>query len=245
MSILRKAAQPFLAWRASQRGYEYLPTSNFSSGKVGSAKNPLQTFAETHKGNGFLKWEHYFDIYHRHFASFRNRDISILEIGVLKGGSLDLWRHYFGPEASLYGIDVDPACKRYETDGKKIFIGDQANRQFWHSFKQNVPALDIVIDDGGHLMEQQIVSLEELLPILRPGGIYLCEDINGNANRFSSYIYGLVSKLNECNDYQRHPANPLQHLIYGIHLYPYVAVIEKREHNISELASTAYGTKWD
>ena len=53
----------------------------------------------------------------------------------------------------------------------KVFIGDQADRKFWSQFRREVPILDLVIDDGGHEPEQQIVSLEELLPHLRPGGV--------------------------------------------------------------------------
>jgi hypothetical protein len=58
----------------------------------------------------------------------------------------------------------------------KIFIGDEEDRKFWRRFKAEVPAVDIVIDDGGHQTQQQVVTLEELLPHLRPGGVYICED---------------------------------------------------------------------
>jgi hypothetical protein len=79
----------------------------------------------------------------------------------------------------------------------KVFIGDQAAKSFWGEFRTRVPKLDIVIDDGGHEYEQQLTSLEELLSHLRPGGVYLCEDVHGAFNRFASYVGGLAHKLNE------------------------------------------------
>ncbi len=66
-----------------------------------------------------------------------------------------MWRDYLGPKAIIYGVDTEPDCRVYENDGVKIFIGDQADRSFWREFRRKVPALDIVIDDGGHQPEQQ------------------------------------------------------------------------------------------
>ena len=86
-----------------------------------------------------------------------------------------MWKKYFGTKANIYGVDINAACRTYETDRIKVFIGDQKDRPFWRDVKQKIPALDIVIDDGGHGFDQQVVSLEELLPFLRPGGVYLCE----------------------------------------------------------------------
>ena len=64
----------------------------------------------------------------------------------------------------------------------EVFIGDQADRAFWKQFKEKVPAIDIIVDDGGHQVDQQVATLEELLPHLRPGGVYLCEDIQHTLN---------------------------------------------------------------
>ena len=136
------------------------------------ATNPLEEFFD------------YFEIYDRHFRAFRDRPVHFLEIGIYSGGSLSMWSQYFGLQAQIYGVDIEPACKGYETDTTTIFIGDQSDRAFWKDFWETVPILDIVVDDRGHTPLQQRVSLEELLPHLRPGGIYLCEDITGNTNEF-------------------------------------------------------------
>jgi hypothetical protein len=164
-----------------------------------------------------------------------------------------MWRDYFGPQCQIYGVDINPACKAFESDDVKIFIGDQADRNFWAQFRQQVPRLDIVIDDGGHLTTQQIVTLEELLPHLQPDGVYLCEDIHGQ-NPFITYIHGLSLHLNSIEGGQNNPANserqvvcatsPLQSAISSIHLYPYVVVIERNGQNPAEFFAPARGTEW-
>ena len=64
-----------------------------------------------------------------------------------------------------------------EADGVHIHVGDQADRAFWTQFKKDVPVIDVLIDDGGHHPNEMRVTFEELFPILRPGGVYICEDI--------------------------------------------------------------------
>lgn len=113
--------------------------------------NPLEAYFNSHtSGRGIWKWTHYLDIYHRHFQRFIGKQVHILEVGVYSGGSLDMWKEYFGPKCQVYGIDIREECKALETESIKIFIGDQANRDFWTRFRKEVPVLDILIDDGGH-----------------------------------------------------------------------------------------------
>jgi hypothetical protein len=127
---------------------------------------------------GIHKWHSYFPVYEKHFAQFKTRAISILEIGVQRGGSLRLWREYLGPRARIFGIDVDPECKVHEDDGIKIFIGDQTDTGFLQSVVAETGPLDVIIDDGGHLASQQISSFISLFPHLNYGGVYLVEDLH-------------------------------------------------------------------
>jgi hypothetical protein len=218
--------------------------------------NPLRAFFDARKeGPGIWKWKHYFDIYDRHFSRFRNREVNVLEIGVYSGGSLEMWKHYFGPHCRIYGVDIEPACRTYESSSVRVFIGDQGDRHFWTQFKREVQLLDVVIDDGSHLPEHQIATFEELLPHLRPGGVYLCEDISGVFHSFASYIYGFAHNLNACahtsyneDDNERsevRPATPLQSAVCSIHLYPYVTVVERTIAPITEFVSVKHGTKWE
>ena len=165
-----------------------------------------------------------------------------------------MWRDYFGPNAHIYGVDINPDCKVYERDGIKVFIGDQADRSFWRDyFCTKVPKLDIVIDDGGHKYEQQVVSLEELLPHLRPNGVYLCEDVFSAFNLFASYVGGLAHKLNEpatvreSLDPERRIVSDttvFQKRVNSIHLYPFVVVVERNRADVPELVASTHGTEW-
>ena len=122
------------------------------------------------------KWHHYFDIYERHFAPYRGKAVTVLEIGIYKGGSLELWRSYFGPQARIVGLDLDPACAAFAEPGIEIFVGDQADRSFLRRVLAKVGPPDIVVDDGGHTMNQQITTFEEIYPVMPVPAVYLVED---------------------------------------------------------------------
>lgn len=162
-----------------------------------NSSNPLREYFDNNtEGPGIWKWEHYFEMYHAHFQRFAGqREVNVLEIGIYSGGSLGMWRSYFGEGCHVYGVDIEEACKSYENDYTTVFIGDQEDREFWRRFRENTPPIDIVIDDGGHRAEQQLVTLEETLPYMRQGGVYLCEDIS-NRNYFAAYASRLTEGLN-------------------------------------------------
>lgn len=218
------------------------------SGTTPGPVNPLRAFFDSRKeGRGIWKWNHYFDVYHRHFSKFVGRDVNVLEIGVYSGGSLEMWKEYFGPRCRIYGVDIEESCKCYEDDATEIAIGDQADRDFWRTFKERIPAVDILVDDGGHQTEQQIVTLEEMLPHLRPGGVYLCEDVHGEHNGFSGYMQGLVSNLNVFKAGRGKrivQATGFQSSIQSVHFYPYVTVIEKADLPVEQFLSLKHGTQW-
>lgn len=213
------------------------------------AENQLLAFFNARKeGRGIWKWTHYFEVYEQFLSPFRASPVHFLEIGIYSGGSLDMWTDYLGDKARIYGVDIEVACKEYESEQVGIFIGDQADRDFWQNFKTEVPKLDVVIDDGGHSTQQQIATLEELLPHLSPGGIYIIEDIHGEDNLFASYLYGLQQQLNAADfipgEEFKTQARPFQMMIQAIHLYPYMAVIQKRKAPIIEFPSPRHGTQW-
>ena len=143
------------------------------------------------------KWIHYFDVYDRHFSKYRNKEVIILEIGVFHGGSLQMWKDYFGDKAKIYGIDVNPRCKELEEENIKIFIGSQSDRKFLNEVKEAIPKVDILIDDGGHKMKQQIVTYEELFDHIKDDGVYLCEDVHTSYwFRWGGDIKGEIHLLN-------------------------------------------------
>ncbi len=214
-----------------------------------TSTNPLREYFNAHEtGKGIWKWDHYFDIYHDHFKKFIGKEVHVVEVGVYKGGSLAMWKEYLGDACQVYGIDNKADCKQFEEDRIQVYIGDQADRSFWKAFRKKVPRIDILIDDGGHQTEQQIVTLEELLPHMSPGGVYLCEDIHGIANNFLNYISGMQRKLQQMDGIPgpmlQSNVNHFQRDIYAIHTYPWVVVIEKRETPADQFFSPRKGSNW-
>jgi len=201
----------------------------------------LEKFFAAHEGRLLDKWHHYFGIYDRHLARFRNRPVTVMEFGVSQGGSLQMWRNYFGPEVQLVGVDINPNCKRFEEAGVRIFIGDQADRSFLRRLAQEVPHVDVLIDDGGHTMAQQIATYEELYRHVAQDGVFLVEDLHtsywkkwGGGYRkpgsFIEYSKGLIDQLNawHSQDPSRFRVDDFTLGTASMHFYDSVLVIEKR-----------------
>lgn len=138
----------------------------------------LEAYFRANPGRLILKWRHYFEIYERHFAPYRHRPIRLLELGVLHGGSLQMWRAYFGPEAQIVGVDINPECAQLAEPGVEIVIGDQGDPATHRALRDRFGTFDIVIDDGGHRMDQQVTTFRELYPAVNLGGVYLVEDLH-------------------------------------------------------------------
>ncbi|MDD4955682.1 MAG: class I SAM-dependent methyltransferase [Candidatus Omnitrophica bacterium] len=220
--------------------------SLLNAGESLEATNPLKSYINNYKGEkGICKPIHYFDIYHRCFKKFIGRETHILEVGVYSGGSLEMWRSYFGSNCHVYGIDIEEKCKLFENDYTKIFIGDQGDRQFWKQFKEKVAKIDIIIDDGSHLAEDQIITLEEMLPHLSPGGVYLCEDIADTHSKLVAYLYGMINGLNEWGlPEPDKEGTQFQKWVKTIQFFPWVAVVEKEEKAEQRFTMQRLGTKW-
>ncbi len=139
--------------------------------------NDLYSFYAQHRNSRVMhKWEHYFEIYERFLSPIRSANPMVLEIGVQLGGSVEMWRYYFGPATRIYGIDINPDAKQQEDIITKVFIGDQQDRSFLRSVLREIGTPNVVIDDGGHSANQQITAFEELYPALGEDGLYFVED---------------------------------------------------------------------
>ncbi|MFM8892169.1 MAG: class I SAM-dependent methyltransferase [Planctomycetia bacterium] len=212
--------------------------------------SPLETYFDgVTEGPGVWKWRHYFDIYHRHLQRFVGRRPVVVEIGVYSGGSLAMWHAYFGAGTHVHGVDIAPACRAYADADTTIHIGDQADPAFWETFRRQVPAVDVHIDDGGHAPEQQMASVEAMLPHIRPGGVYICEDVTGTDNTFQQFVGGLADRLHAyapTSDGTGHvsPTSAFQASIHSLHVYPFVVVIEKRAGPMPSFSAPRHGTQW-
>lgn len=138
--------------------------------------------------NRSIKLSHYFSIYDHLFSQYVGTEVVFLEIGVLGGGSLQMWRSYFGPKARIIGVDLNEESKKWQSDGFEIYIGDQADPVFWEYLKRQVGQVDVILDDGGHTYMQQISSVHGGLELLKQhGGLIIVEDT------FTSYQKGFGS----------------------------------------------------
>lgn len=130
-----------------------------------------------------VKWHHYFDIYTRYFERYRDRPITMLEIGVYRGGSLRMWKEYFHADSTIVGIDVDESCRAHEIANRNVFvrIGNQGDPAFLARVNGEFGPFDIILDDGSHKTHHQITSFGALFrPALRDGGCYMVEDVHTN-----------------------------------------------------------------
>jgi hypothetical protein len=213
-----------------------------SSGQMAGhdGPNPLAEYVYSNPGRGVCRWYHYLEIFHRHLAKFRGRAPVVVEIGVAFGGSMEMWHYYFGPGTRLVGIDVDPACRQFEDQRTTILIGDQADRGFLADVRERVPRIDVLIDDGGHRMVQQITTFEELYPHVHADGVYLCEDMHtslwpkfgggyGKKDTFLEYSKALVDRLHSWHSLEPGlQVDEFTRTTHAIHFYDSVVVIEKR-----------------
>ena len=129
-----------------------------------------ETFKSYSKSNlRSIKIESYFNAYDEIFKKYIGKNIIFVEIGVLHGGSLQMWKDYFGNQARIIGIDINPEAKKLEEKGFEIFIGSQSSEDFWDNFYKKVGFVDVVLDDGGHQNAQQIITAFKSIPNINDG----------------------------------------------------------------------------
>ena len=136
----------------------------------------LKEYWLNNTGKKITKWTHYFPVYEKHFKPLTDKPIKILEIGILNGGSLQMWRKYFHPDSVIVGIDINPDCKVHEEDGVHVRIGDQSDPEFLQSLIDEFGKFDLVIDDGSHHVSHVNKTFQFLYPKIQNTGIYLIED---------------------------------------------------------------------
>ena len=146
----------------------------------------------------------YFDVYDKIFGSYQNKNITFVEVGILNGGSLFMWREFFGPKARIIGIDLNPDAKKWEKEGFEIYIGSQSDPTFWANFISKVGLIDVFLDDGGHTYLQQIITSECVIDSISDGGLMVIEDTHtsylpGSGDQkytFVNYVKLWIDKIN-------------------------------------------------
>lgn len=197
--------------------------------------NILESFDTITRYSG--KMEQYYDIYQQWFQKFQNRHPNVLEIGIMCGGSMEAWRNFFGPGSVITGVDLSPRIRDLGLPDTEILIGNQGDSNFWDHFVNKTLPLDVIIDDGSHFQNHQILTFEKLFLHLNEGGIYLVEDTHasfldhfggklGDPNTFIEYCKRIVDQLH-IDYYHTDSYDDLYRHVKSIHFYDSVVVIEK------------------
>ncbi len=209
-----------------------------------------KTYLELYKDhNDYLchKHEQYLFIYDELIQSFikKNQPISLLEIGVQNGGSLQLWEKYLPKGSKIYGVDIDPGCDKLNFSENITFIlGNATDEKFVKKNLKNL-TFDIIIDDGSHVSKDIIKTFELLFDTyLNMGGLYIIEDMHccywedfdggfRHDNSAITYFSKTIDALNY--DYYKLPLTHkdknslkrLNSLIKRISFYDSICAIEK------------------
>ncbi len=203
--------------------------------------NPLERYFYDNKGRLIHKWLHYFDIYDRHFSPYRGKPVTVVEFGVSHGGSLQMWKKYFGRKARIIGVDINPECAKFIEPQIEVVIGDQEDRKFLRALRKKVGDIDVVIEDGGHTMPQQINTFEVLWPAVRDGGVFLIEDLHTSywphydaghkkPGTFIEYSKDLMDQINAWHSREESlEVNKYTRSIKGMHVYDSIIVFDKGE----------------
>jgi hypothetical protein len=198
----------------------------------------------SHEGRLIHKWGHYFEIYERFLSPLRSKEtLRLLEIGVSHGGSLQLWRKYFGSRAMIAGVDIDPRAELCEGN-TRVFVGSQDDPLTLGRALDWLGGIDVVIDDGSHIVRHQMATLDYLFPQLSESGIYICEDLHtnywnkaigiefeGGYRKKTTFIERMKRAVDDLNEWHhRFGASDkiLSGRLFGIHFYDSMVVIEKR-----------------
>ena len=191
-----------------------------------------------HTGRVIHKWTHYFPVYEQFFREYVAKPLVFLEIGCGKGGSLQMWKKYFGPHAIILGIDKNPKCKEFEEEQINIRIGSQSDLKFLNSIIEEFGLPDIVLDDGSHKMSDIVASFSFLYPKTDKNGIYIVEDLHtayweeyeGGLRKEGTFIEKckyLIDELNAEHSRGKLVVSDFTKTTLSIHFYDSIVVFEK------------------
>lgn len=145
----------------------------------------------------------YVEKYERHLSEYKNKAFKLLEIGIDKGYSIKMWKEYF-PKADIYAIDIVDKTE-YAEDRVNILVGSQNDVKFLEDTNKDFGPFDIIIDDGSHMNNDMYISFVTLFPLLKPGGLYVIEDLHAcywpwvqkdTTNNFTNVVKQLLDHVN-------------------------------------------------
>jgi GT2 family glycosyltransferase len=134
----------------------------------------------THTGKVSDKWSSYLPVYEEAFAPLQGRKVSLLEIGIQNGGSLEIYSQYFPSFEKLVGCDINPNCEKlkYQDPRIRVVVGDANTDKTEKRILEIVDSFDIILDDGSHTSADIIRAFARYWKHVRPGGIFIAEDLH-------------------------------------------------------------------
>ncbi|GGP51226.1 class I SAM-dependent methyltransferase [Streptomyces abikoensis] len=205
--------------------------------------------AELALRHGSDKWgiHEYTPHYEHHFARYRDRPVTVVEIGVggyddpeAGGGSLRMWKRYFR-RGLIHGVDITDKSSHAEPR-VTTSVADQSDPASLAALADRIGPIDIVIDDGSHVSAHVVTAFSTLFPRLRPGGLYVVEDLqtsywpsfSGSYAEDADTSMGFLKRLVDGLNHAEYPAKagrpprPTDHEVGGLHFYHNLAFVEKR-----------------
>ena len=182
-----------------------------------------------------IKYDSYFPAYEARLQKYVDCEVTIVEVGIFNGGSLFMWRKFFGPKARIIGIDLNPDAREWEKHGFEIYIGDQSCETFWTELFQKIGKVDVVIDDGGHTNRQQIVTSHYAIQNINDGGLLIVEDVHtnyfrefGNPSRYSfvNFAHRIVDGVNSRSYSLRRTYSQYSSRVYSVSFFESMVVFQ-------------------
>ncbi len=217
---------------------DFAASPQVAAQSAAAASSDLERLFFAHDGRLITKWPHYLPVYERFLAPYRGGQARMLEIGVFRGGSLQLWRKYLGAGVKLYGIDIDPTCAALADPPTQVRIGSQDDASFLRGVVSEMGGVDIVLDDGSHVGEHQLASFDALFPLLSDGGLYIIEDMHtaywpvykGGLGKRGTAVEFVKTMIDDMHGWyhSNRTRTPAKDQIGAIHVYDSITVIEKR-----------------
>jgi hypothetical protein len=199
-------------------------------------KKTLEEISSQYRSDKGAVYHNYLSIYEKYFEQYRDSLENFLEIGLWEGESIRMWREYF-TSGNLVGADILDLT-HVALPNTQIHICDQSDRgQLEDLASKTFSSYDIIIDDGGHMMHQQQITLATMFKYLKPGGVFVIEDLHtsGNAAYTRPGDTDTLQMLREYNESKQIVSNcmTLEEIQY---LNDHIDTITIENGNVSEIA---------
>ena len=151
------------------------------------------------------------------------------------GGSLQMWRSYFGDQAVIFGVDCRQEVANCISEAK-IRIGDQSDQIFLKNVVSEMKGVDVIFDDGSHNLNDIRKSLQILFPLLNEDGIYIIEDLHttyfrrwggGMTKNFFDVIRLLIDDMHQSYHQKKINIETISKSLSGVHIYDSIIFLDK------------------